>query len=271
MKRHYKIIAIVLLVAVGTYSFTLLKKKPVQSAEQATETTKVRYEIPTLHNGRPEQVIEHLGYTVSYNSDWMIANWVAYELTNFETDGEAERQSKKFQPDPQVIGARVTTQDYTHSGYDRGHLAPAADMKWDEKAMEESFYMTNICPQNHNNNAGDWKSLEEQARDWAQAFGNIYICCGPIVAANPPHIGDEHSIAVPESFYKVFLRKKGDTWATIGFVMPNAAGSRPLMTYMHTVDEVEEMTGIDFFSSLPEKVQQVVEADYTVADWTVHN
>ena len=228
----------------------------------------VKMELSQVTNGQPQQVIEHVGYTVSYNPVWLVPNWVAYELTADESDGEQARKNH-FAPDPLVEGDPVVTGDYKNSGYDRGHMAPAADMKWSEQAMRESFYMTNMCPQLHNLNAGDWKSLEEMARDWAVAYGSIYIVCGPIVSANYQTIGSERKIAVPEQFYKVFLRQTPEGWTSIGFVMPNAAGSKPLMTYMTTVDDVEAMTGIDFFYQLPDDVEAAVEKDYDVSAWAV--
>ena len=237
-------------------------KQPIESAND------LPYELARLNNHQPEQVIEHLGYTVSYNPKWLVPNWVAYELTNSESDGEQER-SNHFKPDPLVKGDPVTTSDYSKSGYDRGHMAPAADMKWSEQAMRESFYMTNICPQIHNLNAGDWKDLEELAREWARKYGSIYIACGPIVEANYQTIGKSHSIAVPSAFYKVFLRKTRKGWASIGFIMPNKAGNRPLMTYMLTVDEIEEQSGIDFFYNLPDSIESQVENTYSISDWSL--
>lgn len=228
----------------------------------------VLYELPQMTVNRSQQIIEHTGYTVSYNLDWLIPNWVAYELTCQETYGDYPRE-KKFSPDPQVSGIPVMHQDYSNSGYDRGHMAPAGDMKWSEQAMQESFYTTNICPQNHNNNAGDWKDLEEYARSLASTYGAIYICCGPIVTDATNTIGSRR-IVVPQAFYKVFLRQKKDgSWTSIGFVMPNAAGNRPLMTYMQSVDDVENLTGIDFFYNLPDDIEDKVEADYTISEWSV--
>ena len=234
---------------------------------QKTDNT-IAYELPRLTADRPEQLIEHLAYTVSYNHDWLVPNWVAYELTDLEATGDLPR-TNNFAPDPLVHGDPVVTYDYSHSGYDRGHMAPAGDMKWSEQAMRESFYMTNICPQNHNNNAGDWKSLEELARDWAHQYGSIYIACGPIVQERYQTIGQHHRIAVPDAFYKVFLRQTNNGWTSIGFVMPNKAGSRPLMTYMMSVNEVEQLTGIDFFFNLPDDIEEVVEADINISDWSL--
>ncbi|MDY4149377.1 MAG: DNA/RNA non-specific endonuclease [Paludibacteraceae bacterium] len=255
----------IVLVALGIVYF--LPEIQQVSASPITDN-EIHYEIPCLKAERSQQIIEHIGYTVSYNHDWLLPNWVAYELTSAEVDGE-EQRTNKFLPDPQVIGSPVVTQDYKGSGYDRGHMAPAADMKWSAQAMRESFYMTNICPQNHNNNAGDWKSLEELARDWADKYGSIYICVGPIVPEHPQYIGNERQIAVPSAFYKAFLRRKGDSWTAIGFMMPNAAGSRPLMTYMQTINDLEEITSIDFFPNLPDSIEEQAESDYTISDWSL--
>lgn len=277
-KGYYRLSAtiasvVVCLIGAVSYIISFVSANPAQSKVSpsthivAAET--LRHELPQLSVKRSQQIIEHLAYTVSYNPEWLVPNWVAYELTAHETNGAQER-SNKFLPDPLVEGDPVITKDYSHSGYDRGHMAPAGDMKWSEQAMKESFYMTNICPQNHNNNAGDWKDLEELVRDIASTYGNVYICCGPIVTDVTNTIGNVRKIVVPQAFYKVLLRQKRDgTWTTIGFVMPNAPGNRPLMTYMHSVDEVEQLTSINFFYQLPDSIEDIIEADYTISDWTV--
>lgn len=247
-------------------AIVLISCQRVQSADKEDDID-LTYEEPMLLADRPEQIIQHLGYTVSYNHAWHLPNWVAYELTADEVADECAR-TDKFLPDPLVQGDPVVTKDYTRSGYDRGHMAPAGDMKWSEQAMRESFYMTNICPQNHSNNAGDWKDLEELARDLAVTYNAIYICCGPIVTDTTCTIGIERKIVVPQAFYKVFLRHKADgTWTAIGFIMSNAAGNQPLMTYMYSIDEVEQQTGIDFFYNLPDSIETVVESDYNISDW----
>ena len=225
-------------------------------------------EYPKLNAIQPQQIIEHFAYTVSYNPAWKIPNWVAYSLTKEETSGPYERE-KSFYPDPKVKGQPVVHKDYTHSGYDRGHMAPAADMKWSEKAMRESFYMTNICPQNQNLNRGDWNDLEELARDWARKYGNIYIACGPIVRNENVTIGNTHRIVVPSAFYKVFLRKNNSSWTSIGFMFANEAGNKPLMTYMTSVDDIENITGIDFFYNLPDSIEELIESDFHVSEWTL--
>lgn len=226
-----------------------------------------RIELP-YYSVLNSQVIEHYAYTVSYNFEWLIPNWVAYSLTDDETYGTVPRENS-FYPDPLIKGVAIETGEYTHSGYDRGHMAPAADMKWSEQAMYESFYMTNVCPQNRNLNRGDWNDLEELARDWAKKYGSIYIACGPIVYDENVTIGNNHRIVVPAAFYKVFLRKNHSSWTTIGFVFENVAGNKPLMTYMTSVDEVENMTGIDFFYNLPDSIEEQIEANEEFIHWTI--
>lgn len=227
-------------------------------------------EIPTITEERSDRVITHKGYTVSYNYDWKIPNWVAYELTDLEVQGEVPRYDR-FKPDPMVPqGATATTNDYKHSGYDRGHMAPAADMKWDEQVMKESFYLSNICPQNPNLNGGVWKDLEEQVRDLASQKGKIFVVCGPIVNDISNTIG-ENKVVVPQAFYKVLLQEENGEIHTIGFVYENVSGRKPMSTYAMTVDEVENLTNIDFFPSLPNKIENKVEAEVDFSKWTISN
>ena len=226
--------------------------------------------LAMLMDGRCEQLIEHMAYTVSYNNDWKLPNWVAYELTKEETLGEVER-CDGFSPDPKVKGEAVVHGDYTRNPgkYDRGHMAPAADMKWSESAMQESFYTTNICPQNANLNRGDWNDIEELVRDYAQRYGSVYIVCGPIVDDAPEYMGNYQKIAIPDAFYKAILRKKGDLWTAIGFVCKNEAGSKPILSYIRTIDEIENMANIDLFYALPDDVENKIEGEDNMQDWTL--
>ncbi len=216
-------------------------------------------EIPHYESSRGGQLISHTGFTLSYDADFKTPQWVAWQLTAEKATGE-EPRADSFAPDPEVRGAKAYPQDYTNSGYDRGHMAPAGDMKWSRQAMQESFYMTNICPQNRNLNRGDWKDLEELERTWATRHGTVYIVAGPMYTRkNPPRIGN-HKVAVPDSFFKVLLVTGGAEPQAYAFVFRNEAGSRPLKSYQHTVDEVEALTGIDFFPALPDTLEARLEA-----------
>ena len=258
----------VVLLTIATLAIVLYgykNKQHTTATDKPSATNNI--ELPTLLAPQSEQVITHEGYTVSYNSQWCIPNWVAYELTAEEVDGD-EPRGDDFVPDPLAKGNTATTNDYKHSGYDRGHMAPAGDMKWSKTAMDESFYLSNICPQNKNLNKGDWKELEELARKWALEYGNIYIACGPIVADNHKTIG-QNNVAVPESFFKVFLRETNNGWATIGFLFENKAGNKKLNTYIRNIDEIEELTGIDFFPLLPDNVEETIESQTNIYDWNM--
>ena len=219
----------------------------------------LQLEIPKTIRQRDETIITHTGYTVSYNHHYKTPNWVAWELTRQETTGE-EGRTNQFLPDPSLPEPRVETSDYTHSGYDRGHMAPAADMKWSEKAMEESFYMSNICPQNRKLNRDDWGDLEEKCREWAKKYGRVYIACGPIYdKASPKRIG-KHQVAVPDRFFKVVLIYNRKNPIAMGFLFENKAHHQNLKNYMVKVDQVEEETGLDFFSKLPDDVENRIES-----------
>ncbi len=231
---------------------------PQQTASTKTEISS-RLEIPVDLQNRQEIRIRHTGYTVSYNNAYKTPHWVAWELTRQETKGSEERKNK-FMPDPELPEPRAEHSDYTNSGYDRGHMAPAADMKWSEQAMEESFYMSNICPQNRKLNRDDWGDLEEACRGWARKYGTVYIACGPIYdRKNPERIG-QHRIAVPDRFFKVVLIYNRKNPIAMGFLFENKAHHQTLEKYMVSVDQVEAETGYDFFSRLPDDVEQRIEA-----------
>jgi endonuclease G len=225
-------------------------------------------EIPARIAERREQVIVHVGYTVSYNADWKIPNWVAYELTRAEVEGVVPRGSR-FVPDPEVpVWESATDGDYRGSGWDRGHMAPAADMKWSVEAMRESFYFSNVCPQNKGLNAGVWKDLEEWVRGLAARRGSVFVVCGPLVSERSARIG-RGRVLVPDAFFKVLLRRDGGGWSAIAFVFENGRrrGRGSLLTYATSVEEVQTLSGIDFFPALPDSIERVVERSVDVARW----
>lgn len=217
-------------------------------------------------DGVPEQMLRRTGYTASYNKATKLPNWVAWHLTAYRTTGPAKRSGVDFQADMDVPAPRAEDSDYYGSGYDRGHMCPAADNKYSEKAMEESFLFTNMCPQNGNLNRGDWNEMEQACRRWAKEYGGVYVVCGPILYKGKHKTIGKNKVVVPEAFFKVVLRT-GENPKAIGFIYKNAEGNRPKGDYVNTVDEVERITGIDFFPSLPDDVENKVEATADIADW----
>lgn len=225
-------------------------------------------EIPAPIKGMPEQILRRTGYTVSYNKETKLPNWVAWHLTPDRCRGKAKRQQKEFHEDEEVPTPRATDWDYYNSRFDRGHMCPAGDNKWSERAMHESFLFTNICPQNPNLNRGDWNEMENMCRKWAKEYGDLYIVCGPMFYNKRHKTIGKNRVTVPEAFFKVVLCMKG-TPKAIGFIYKNAAGNRPKGDYVNTVDEVERLTGINFFHSLPDKIENKVEAKANAGDWGI--
>ena len=218
-----------------------------------------------------DNVIIYTGFTVSYNTKTLIPNWVAYELTDVEVDGQFPRKGQ-FGMDFSFKGRQAMREDYSNSGWDKGHMCPAADSRWHWKAMQESFYMSNMCPQNRSLNSGSWQELEEFCRTWVEKEGTLYIVCGPIVKGKKyKTIGknSEKQIVVPDSFFKVLLSMKNNTPLAIGFIYENKAGKQPMKKQARSVDEVERITGIDFFPALSDSIEKQIEADCRPNDWGI--
>ena len=255
----------------GKVGEALKEKTSTATVQSGTAGSINRLEIPVLTRKREEIRLERLGYSLSYNPHYKTPNWVAWEL-NAEKLADRVSRAAHFYPDPDLPPAQaVETRDYSNSGWDRGHMCPAADNKWDAQAMRESFYMTNICPQHHNLNRGDWKELEDNCRRWVEETGGpVYIACGPVFygKAAPRFIGKEHRVQVPDAFFKVVLAGLAEGRPrAVGFLFKNTSGNRRLDSYVNTVDEVERITGYDFFATLPDSVEQRVEAAYRLSDW----
>ena len=226
-------------------------------------------ELPQLKRKRTEQIIQHEGYTVSYNADYRIANWVAYVLTDKESRSDKAERQNKFVVDPLVKGASATNEDYTRTGYDRGHLAPAGDMKWSEKAMRESFYLSNITPQKPGLNRGIWKELEEQIRLWARENGAVLIATGPVIPDEELNRLGKNRVGVPRQFYKVLCMVVNNQLEGVGFLFENRDyGTTPLRQMMVPIDRVEQVTGIDFFPALPDDEERQMEATVHTDLWS---
>ncbi len=206
------------------------------------------------------------GYLSQYDPESRLPIWVAWHLTDDHITGPYKREGVKFHEDEDVPTPRATDADYRSSGYDRGHMCPSGDNKWSQAAQEESFLFTNICPQIHNLNAGDWNELENKCRVWAETYGDVYIVCGPVFLNRKHKTIGQNKVVVPEAFFKVVLRT-GDEPKAIGFIYRNEKRNSPMSSYVNTIDDVERITGLDFFSALPDKVESAVEADANLLDW----
>jgi len=236
------------------------------------DTSNIRYtqiyfkglEIPKLLNKKSEKILERYAMTISYNKDFKQANWVAYELLSEETIRQFNRTNYFFS-DPDIQEGTAVNSDYKGSGFDRGHLAPAGDMGWNETAMRESFQYSNISPQNPSFNRGIWNRLEEFVRRWAVENKSILIVVGPVLKSELEILGN--GVAIPKYFYKVILDCNYPDIKGIGFIFPNEGSDKPLNAFAVSIDSVEAFAGIDFFPKLPDEIENKVESNIDLSKW----
>lgn len=236
--------------------------------EKVKKPSVTQYELPAPLTDRPEQILKRRAYTTSYNNKSKTPNWVAWHLTKAHTYGDHQRKNEVFFEDEAIESSlRATDNDYYNSRYDRGHMCPAGDNKWDAQAMRESFLFTNICPQNHGLNKYEWNDLEIQCRDWAREYGAIDIVCGPIFSSTDDQktIG-RNKVWVPDAFFKVILCRQGNPKA-IGFIYRNEGKKQTQEEALRSVDEIETLTGIDFFPSLDDATETRIEAEASLEAW----
>lgn len=214
-------------------------------------------------------VVQHTYYALSYAEDHEQAEWVAYELTRDRLNRNWVDRAASFRPDPEVRTESATPNDYRGSGYDRGHLCPAADMAFDSLAMDESFFMSNMSPQLKAFNGGVWRELEECTRDWARKFERLYVVTGPVLSERPLDRIGFSKVSVPAAYYKVLLAP--GQHRAIAFVLPNAASDKPLMEYVTTIDAVEEITGINFFPGVLKGLDEELEGSLDKDAWPVNS
>ena len=241
-------------------------------------------ECPGDQNNREphsDHYIRHFkGFTICYRESYEQAEWCAYKLEDSNLRKNAKR-SNEFKPDYQIPTGSADLSDYRRSGYDRGHLAPAADFSFDKSFMNETFYLSNITPQDHGLNGGIWNDLESQVRRWAKRFGRVYVVTGPVLekrAAQYKSIGP-NKVAVPEFYYKVILapryrshedrlsREDTGRISAIGFIFPNENCEGSIYDYSCTVDEVEKRTKIDFFDALEDYWEEKAESTVNLEHW----
>lgn len=238
-------------------------KGPGQPSNVSTLSDKV---LPTTNLGK---VVKHKYYALSYAEAHEQPEWVAYELTKAHLYPNFKR-TDNFRPDPFVPKASASKRDYRGSGYDRGHLVPAGDMTFSEEAMSETFYLSNMSPQVRNFNGGIWRELEESVRYWTKKFGRLYIVTGPVLTEDIRETIGGNEVSVPDQYYKVLLDIDEPEIKAIGFLIPNEVSVDPLKAYAIPIDEIEELTGLDFFSNIinDPKLEASLESGHNIRQWS---
>ena len=259
------VVAVVLMNLLWSWAFGQTRKY------EPKKCVVVKMEMPMRLKDRPERILQKTDFVISFNPETNCPNYVAWYLSANRAKGHNVKRKDEFNGDPTIPSQqRIETQDYYNSRYDRGHMCPSGDNKHSRQAMEDCFLMTNMCPQSHTLNTGAWNDLEQECRRWAKNYGAVAIACGPIFdTKNPLRIGRRgHRVAVPDRFFKVVLMN-GRIPKAIGFIYPNRGTNKSMRTFAVSVDEVERITGIDFFYQLDDNTEKRIEAECNPAAWNI--
>lgn len=216
-------------------------------------------------NVNNHQVISYTQFTLSYNEEHEQADWVAYELTREEVSMKQKR-CDCFKTDKKVLTKSASKSDYSSTGFDLGHLSPAADNNMSKKANRESFKMSNISPQLPGFNRGIWKRLEEWVRQQAIKDSVVYVVTGPVFVNNLGTLG-KNKVTIPGYFYKILLRQEGSKYYSIAFLIPQVGSIGGIQDYIVTVNTIETITGLDFFPVLKKSIENKVESQYSPKKW----
>ena len=264
-RKIYSVLAILIVLGVYGYEYFLKQKDQADIVEQGSTIKQQtnEYFLPTSTTG---QIVHHEGYSLSYSEPHEQAEWVAYELKKSQLSN-SNFERPYFEIDNAVKTGAASWKNYKNSGYDRGHLCPAGDRNYSKSAYDETFLTSNITPQEHEFNAGIWNTLEQKVRYWANKYDGVFVVTGGILEDHLKTIGNEH-VSVPNQFYKIILdNNKGDI-RIIAFLMPHKNSNEPLYKFVVSVDEVEMLTGIDFFPELDDNIENKLEASRNFKNWS---
>ena len=235
--------------------------------QQSVITVQTQYDHLKLGvPGKADKIIDRPGYALGYIEYHEQPAWVIYHLTKEQALTKAAKRGDDFREDPEIPTGSATLADYRRSGYDRGHLAPAADMAFSVRTMSDSFYMSNMSPQKPAFNRGIWKNLEAQVRYFAITEKDIYVVTGPVLPKTKTVTIGGNRVTVPTHYYKAIYDRTPPE-KMIGFILPNEGSNRPLRDFAVTVDAVEDATGLNFFSTVPQLKQEQLESAISIRDW----
>lgn len=265
-----RVIALALLLLGLFFVFSFLLKTELFESQRADPEShwdgSEAYYLPAAPGQPP--VIRHRYFTLAYEEQHEQAAWVAYILRREELERPWVARPDWYEEDERVPTGSATWYDYRGSGYDRGHLVPAADRAFSREAIEETFLMSNISPQERHFNGGVWRELEELTRQWAKRNQKLYVVSGPVLNRRGKERIGENGVTVPAAFFKVLLDLSDPALNGIAFLLPNEISKAPLADYAVSIDSAEAYTGIDFFPDLmtPELEAQL-EASYELEAW----
>ena len=256
----------ILLIWVAVIGFWWLENHVLDPSDAPESGTAVVTEFPEdfLPKSPEGERVIHPYFLFSYREEHEQAAWVAYTLDRTHLSSES-RVRPYYVQDPKVSTESAHWRNYKGSGYDRGHLCPAGDRKFSEEAYNQTFYTSNVSPQESRFNAGIWNALEQQVRRWAHRYGRVHVITGGVLKDNLPAIGRER-VTVPEQFFKVVIREEGSQVRALAFVIPHRDSDRALETFVIPLDTLEALSGLDFLAGLEpsqqESLEKVIETKY---------
>lgn len=263
-KTTYSIIAIALIIGVYTYDYFLddeIADGVIEKGKEKKDYTNDFF-LPT---STTNQIVHHEGYSLSYNEEHEQAEWVAYELKK-EHITSTNFKRPYFEVDNAVGTKSAHWKNYKQSGYDRGHLCPAGDRKYSKAAHDETFLTSNVSPQKHDFNSGIWNKLEQKVRYWASRYDGVFVISGGILENNLKTIGSEE-VSVPKYFYKIICDYNNGKPKLIAFLLRHENSKKPLYDFVTSVDEIETLTGIDFFSQFNDELEEKIESSASYKNW----
>jgi len=276
-RKFYRTLSLIIFFVVAAFVlYDCISTKNAEVSPQI-QTVAVQGEIPDHveipvcagnKNADDHQIRNFDFYSICYRESYEQAEWSAYSLKAEQLENRVNR-TDDFRPDPMITTGSADLNDYKKSGYDRGHLTPAADREFSKEAVSETFYMSNMSPQYPSFNREIWQYLEHQVREWAKKFGTVYVVSGPVLdkkAEEFESIG-KNKVSIPQYYYKVILTKNGDSVMGIGFILSNTKHKDTFWDYAVSIDEVEQRTGLDFFSLLEDTTESEVERSFNLDDW----
>ena len=267
MNRRYLYPLLIILVTAALYYGEKYVDTKNEDYPKTSNTNKSYSEfddrfLPTSTTG---VIVSHQYFTLSYAESHEQAEWVAYELKKSQIK-KSDFKRPYFVEDRSIASGSADWRSYKNSGYDRGHLLPAADREFDYDAYHETFLTSNISPQNNEFNGGIWNKLEQKTRYWAKQYDGVFVITGGVLQEGLPTIGDDH-VSVPKEFYKIIFDKRKGGNKVLAFLIPNAPTDKSFYEYMVSVDEIEAKTGIDFFSQFSKTVQEQLESSVDRKGW----
>ena len=245
-------------------------KKPTEVKEALLNLEEVRktenFAWPVaIEKGAEPELVKHTSFSLAYQEAHEQAAWVAYLISRKHAHNASKRRDN-FRTDPSVSTGSASSEDYKYSGFDRGHLAPAADFDYNRKALSETFFMSNISPQHPSFNRGGWRELEEVVRQWATEQDSLWVVTGPILERELKEIGS-NGVSVPKYFYKIILDARQPDIKLIGFLMPNQKLKQDLGNFIVPIDSIEKISGLDFFPQVPDLLEDSLEREIQFTEW----